>query len=118
MKVELNIGLGNNPFDASSAAMLTSNILSKHSATDIAFRESKGVYTGKDEDNIVMQFDWYGDKKSLTELLEALCVIMTQECIASYVPSWEEGQLSFSPLYEGERYEFDMQYFERWRKVN
>jgi hypothetical protein len=120
MKVELNIGLGNNPFDASSAAMLAANVLTKNGATDLVFRTSQGTYEEQAEPNVIMKFEWdvEGAKTfhgmSFQDLLEALAVIMTQECIAFYVQEWKDGGLTYRTGFEGERYDFDLQYFERW----
>ena len=122
MKVELNIGLGNNPFDGSAAALLTFNVLTKHGASNTAFRLSKGKYVGSGEDNVIAIFDWdinhdglwQFNKVGFQTLLEALATIMTQECIAFYVQDWSDGGLTFAPEHDGERYDFDLQYFERW----
>jgi hypothetical protein len=115
MKVELNIGLGNNPFDASSAAMLAANVLTKNGATELVFRTSQGTYEQQAEPNVIMKFEWDVDGAiSFQDLLEALAVIMTQECIAFYVPSWSDGGLTYRTGWDGERLDFMLEYFERF----
>ena len=115
MKVELNIGLGNNPFDASSAAMLAANVLTKNGATGLAFRTSQGAYVEQPEPNVIMAFEWSIDSnKSFQDLLEALAVIMNQECIAFYVPAWKDGGLTYRTGWDGDRQDFMLEYFERF----
>lgn len=116
MKVELNIGLGNNPFDASGAAMLAANVLTKNGATDLVFRTSQGTYVEQPEPNVIMQFEWNVDDGAIAfqDLLEALAVIMTQECIAFYVPSWKDGGLTYRTGWDGDRLDFMLEYFERF----
>jgi hypothetical protein len=120
MKVELNIGLGNNPFDASGAAMLAANVLTKNGATELVFRTSQGTYEEQAEPNVIMKFEWdvEGAKAfhamSFQDLLEALAVIMTQECIAFYVQEWSDGGLTYRTGWDGDRLDFSLEYFERF----
>jgi bifunctional N-acetylglucosamine-1-phosphate-uridyltransferase/glucosamine-1-phosphate-acetyltransferase GlmU-like protein len=115
MKVELNIGLNNNPFDLGQALSLTIATLSAHKATGFASRLAMGKFNDSDEPTLVMALDWPATSTaSLQSLIEALSTIMTQQCIAVYLPETNQGFLEYEHLWDGEKYTFDIEYFIRF----
>lgn len=115
MKVELNIGLNNNPFDLSKALSLTVATLSDHGATGFGSRLAMGKFNDSDEPTLVMALDWPATSTaSLQSLIEALSTIMNQQCIAVYLPEADQGFLEYAHLWDGEKYTFDMKYFIRF----
>ena len=115
MKVELNIGLNNNPFDLSNALALTVATLSPHKATGFSSRFAIGKFNDGDEPTLVMALDWPATSPaSLQSLIEALSTIMTQQRIAVYLPETNQGFLEYAHLWDGEKYKFDIEYFIRF----
>ena len=99
----INIGLNNNPLTLEEIAKLI-NQCKVFGLTKYA--EKLGEYDGADEPTFV------GELEVMTSnFVEAFCEIMTQDCIAFYNHDKEVGELVYNPLYEGEKYEFDMKYF-------
>jgi hypothetical protein len=99
----INIGLNNNPLTLEEIAKLL-NQFKLFGLTDYA--EKLGEYVGAEEPTFVGELE-----VMTTNFAEALCEIMTQDCIAIYNHDWEVGELVYNPLYEGEKYEFDPKYF-------
>jgi len=99
----INIGLNNNPLNLEQVAKLL-NQFKIFGLED--YQEKSGDYLGAEEPTFV------GVMESITSNhVEALCEIMTQDCIAVYNHDTEVGQLVYNPLYEGDKYEFDPKYF-------
>ena len=99
----INIGLNNNPLNLEQIAKLLNQFM-LFGLTDYA--EQIGQYVEAIEPTFV------GELEVITaNHVEALCEIMTQDCIAIYNHDLEIGELVYNPLYEGEKYEFDMKYF-------
>lgn len=99
----INIGLNNNPLNLDQVAKLL-NQFKLFGLED--YQEKSGDYLGAEEPTFVGELD------SITSNhVEALCEIMTQDCIAIYNHDTEVGDLVYNPLYEGEKYEFDPKYF-------
>jgi hypothetical protein len=101
--ITINIGLNNNPLTLEEIAKLL-NQFKLFGLTDYA--EKLGEYVGAEEPTFVGELE-----VMTTNFAEALCEIMTQDCIAIYNHDWEVGELVYNPLYEGEKYEFDPKYF-------
>ena len=99
----INIGLNNNPLKLDQVAKLLNEFkifgLEK-------YQEKIGDYEGDVEPTFVGVLDYINNK-----FVEALCEIMTQDCIAIYNHDTEVGELVYNPLYEGEKYDFDEKYF-------
>lgn len=115
MKLELNIGLGNNPYNYEQALALILPALEHAGCSNIEYRQSAGEYQGTGaEQNIVMKFKCTGDYMSLTNRIKALSTLMEQECIALYNVWYNEGVLLYPSHWMAEKYEFDMKYFERF----
>ena len=99
----INIGLNNNPLNLENVAKLL-NQFKLFGLYDYA--EQIGQYEDVEEPTFVGELD------SITSNhVEALCEIMTQDCIAVYNHDTEVGELVYNPLYEGEKYEFNPKYF-------
>lgn len=99
----INIGLNNNPLTLDQVA----NLLNRFKVFGLEdYQEKLGEYEDNEEPTFV------GVLESITSNhVEALCEIMTQECIAVYNHDTKVGELVYSPLYEGDKYEFDEKYF-------
>ena len=108
MKVELNIGLNNNPYDFETAsAMIT--------GADSLF--SMEQYNGNPEPTAVIRFYTSMTRHDIEMYVSMLCDMMTQECIAVLMDD-SDGMMVFNPSYQGERYEFSMDYFRRYEDVS
>ena len=107
MKVELNIGLNNNPYDFETvSAMIT--------GADSLF--SMEQYNGNPEPTAVIRFYTSMTIKDVEMYVQMLCDMMTQECIAVLMDD-NDGMMVFNPSYQGERYEFSMDYFRKYDDV-
>lgn len=99
----INIGLNNNPLNLEQVAKLLNQFkifgLEK-------YQEKIGEYEGAEEPTFVGVLDYIN-----RNFVEALCEIMTQECIALFDHEKNEGKLIYSPLFNGEKYTFDPKYF-------
>lgn len=96
----LNIGLNNNPLNQNELFELLKNFgLNK-------FQVQKGEYLGNEEPTLIAEIE-----RIHKDQIEALCEICTQECIAIYDNNLHLGHLVYNPLFEGEKYQFDKQYF-------
>jgi hypothetical protein len=101
--ITINIGLNNNPLNLEQVAKLL-NQFKLFGLNDYA--EKLGEYVGADEPTFVGELDFI-----TANHVEALCEIMTQDCIAIYNHDTEVGELVYNPLYEGDKYTFDPKYF-------
>jgi hypothetical protein len=99
----INIGLNNNALNLEQIAKLLNQFM-LFGLTDYA--EQVGQYVGAEEPTFVGELEWV-----LSDHVEALCEIMTQDCIAIYNHDTEVGELVYNPLYEGDKYDFDIKYF-------
>lgn len=99
----INIGLNNNPLKLDQVAKLLNEFkifgLEK-------YQEKIGDYEGDVEPTFVGVLDYINKK-----FVEALCEIMTQECIAIFDHEANEGRLIYNPLFNGQKYQFDPNYF-------
>jgi hypothetical protein len=107
-QVIFNIGLNNNTMG--SDKVVTTLIqegfaLSKWKIAD-------GEYVNNTEPTVVAYGQTMMDNDQIVSVLERLCILMTQECIAVMIDG--VGYLVYDPSFEGERYEFDKQYFLTW----
>lgn len=115
MRLELNIGLGNNPYNYEQALALILPALEHGGCSNIEYRQSAGEYQGTGaEQNIIMRFNYSDEYEWLTRRIKALSTLMNQECIALYIPEWEQGDLLYPDYWAGERYNFSLIYFERF----
>ena len=98
----LNIGLNNNPYGAEEVINKLNGVMGD---IPITFSVEMGEYEGNEEPTVVAVYESYAS----IEDLERLCEEMTQECIAIKVNG--VGSMVFNPGYNGERFEFNDQYF-------
>lgn len=115
MKILFNIGLGNNPltkFDSdgtpSSVQLKVFELIMQYGYAEPYYKISEGMYNGQKEYTYVGTL-WLNEGLDIDVVTEELCIAMTQECI-SYTCK-EQGKLIYNPSFEGERYEFNEQYF-------
>ena len=114
MEIQLNIGLGNNPFTYEKASVIAQEILTAAGCSAIESRKDDGVYVHQEEDNVVMRFEFTDEFEWLQRKVKAIANIMNQECIAMYVPYMEGGMLLFQHEWSGEKYPFDIKYFKKF----
>lgn len=117
MELQINIGLGNNPFNYEQASALATAVLSAHGCFNIESRKDEGVYIQQEEDNVVMKFNYEGEYEWMYNKLAALSLLMNQDCIAWHIPKFpfgNEGVLVYSNTYGGEKYTFDLKYFKKF----
>jgi hypothetical protein len=107
MKVELNIGLNNNPYDYDA-------VVSMITGSDAKF--SIEQYQGNEEPTAVMRFYTSMTKHDVEMYVRMLADMMTQECIAILMDD-TDGMLVYNPSYEGEKYEFSIDFFRRYDDV-
>jgi hypothetical protein len=106
--ITLNIGLNNNPF----TFIETVSFFEFSGLTQFEFRW--GIYDGHREPTAVLQLSELPD-------VELLCKFFTQECIAVLDESTGIGSLIYNPDYQGDRHQFDFEYFLEFKnpaKVN
>ena len=106
MKISLNIGLNNNPYNHEQIKNLLSNI-----GTILNSRQVDSTYIGNIEPTSVIIIDVpFKNNKNLVNWIEDLCKITTQEAIAV---KNDEGfkQLVYNPNFKGEILKFDENYF-------
>lgn len=99
----INIGLNNNPLNLDQIASLLNQAMALGLED---YKEKIGQYDGAEEPTFVGVLDYINKS-----LVEALCEIMTQECIAIFNHDTNEGKLIYDPLFNGEKYQFDEKYF-------
>ena len=103
-KIEINIGLGNNPF---TAQQIVSPFVTEF--TSIKHNVQVGEWDGADELTLVMEF--YTDESIdiFRKAMQSLTKTLTQDAIAFRFNG--VGELVFNDNYTGERYDFDENYF-------
>lgn len=105
-KIEINIGLNNNPATAESITIfLNAYFRGRDFKTDIQV----GEWEGGDEPTLVVEVLSTESQLVISELVEDLVDICTQEAIPFRFNG--EGELLFNDNYKGERYPFDENYF-------
>jgi hypothetical protein len=114
MNLQLNIGLGNNPYSYSEVVSLVTTALTHGGCSNVECRQSAGKYVEQAEDNVIVSFEYSDEWEWLTRRIKALSTLMNQECIAVYIPNWITGDLLYPDHFTGERYTFDIQYFEKY----
>jgi hypothetical protein len=110
--LELNIGLlrntDNQPNSVGYINTLIDSNFGKHK-----FRLVNGVGDWGSEETYVASIKLDSSNLVLINLLlEYLCMDLKQDAIAYIID--EVGYMAFNPSYEGERYEFNINYFERF----
>lgn len=105
-RVILNIGLNNNPLNASQVAQVARKRLGIDRAT---WATELGKYLEGDEPTLVLHGDTLKALDQITYLIKELSEDLKQECIAVKVD--QQGHLLYPETFEGERYEFDQKYF-------
>ena len=107
MEAVLNIGLENNPKGPEGVLEVIEALFS---FTELAeSRVEMGEFNGNPERTLIVELDSRLGVESLRLNIELLCDILTQESIA--VKFNGKGELIFNPAYNGERYEFNEDYF-------
>ena len=98
--VKLNIGLENNPFDFERVKTLFN---------PLSARIEVGEYNGQVERTAVINALIDGSIETIFLLIDLLTIAFTQECIAVKID--DVGYLVYNPNFDGEKFEFDNQYF-------
>lgn len=110
MKIQVNLGMGNNPMRIDSTIKMVECILTLNQIYPIQYRVDVGSYNGETEDTIIFKFSCpEGKLETLKVCLSAICLLLNQECLALKVG--DNGELIFNPTYSRFKYEFDEQYF-------
>lgn len=104
MKIVVNIGLKVGDSEPKEQLVKTLRQLTNFELTNVRV-EDEGIYKGNGERTVVAYFDilYYNN------LFESLCFVLHQEAIAYKING--EGKIAFNPLYEGEEFPFDQQFF-------
>jgi len=105
-KVQLNIGLENNPYSFDDVSEDVKWMLSFGS---YEARQEVGEYEGNKERTFVASLDSVDFIKDILQFIEYLTTIYTQDCIAVKIDG--KGYLVYNPSFEGDRLEFDDKYF-------
>lgn len=106
MKITLNIGLNNNPYNHTEIKNLLSIV-----ATILNARQINSTYNGVLEPTSVIILDLdVLNTKDLRKWVQDLCIITTQECIAV---KNDEGfeELIYNKNFKGEIYSFSDEFF-------
>lgn len=103
-KIEINIGLNNNPCTAQENVMYFVSLY-----TSVKHNVQTGEWDGADEPTVVMELYTNESINDVRNLLEVLTEILTQDAIAFRFNG--DGELVFNDNYTGERYPFDEKYF-------
>jgi len=104
-KIEINIGLGNNPFTSDEVKLFLVKLLGK--CTQIQLQV--GEWEGADEDTLVFEIYTDIELDELREYIDFMTIIFEQDAIAFRFNG--TGELVFHEDYKGERYPFDEAYF-------
>jgi hypothetical protein len=107
-QVIFNIGLNNNT--KNSYGVITSILNSQVGLSK--WKVEDGEYVNSIEPTVVAYGHTELGTEQILEEVEKMCVFMTQECIAVMIDG--VGYLVYDPSFEGDRYEFDKQYFLTW----
>lgn len=103
-KIEINIGLNNNPCTAQEIVMPFVEMYKS-----IAHSVKMGEWAGADEPTLVMEFYTEDKFSKIHTILLGLTQTLTQDAIAFRFD--EIGELVFNENYTGERYPFNEKYF-------
>lgn len=104
--VRLNIGLNNNPYGSSPVSI--TNQLSLFLDIDNAFVHN-GQWEGQDEPTLVVTALTTDSFADFEKYVEQLTQHFTQQAIAFKYGG--KGVLTYDPSFDGERYEFNDEYF-------
>ncbi|NDB59543.1 hypothetical protein EB001_13995 [bacterium] len=115
MRIKFNIGLGNNPLtkfysDGTTPDNLQLDIfklLMQYGYAEPYYKICEGIYNDQKEYTYVGNL-WLNKGLDVDDVTEALCLTMNQECI-SYMAT--QSRLVYNPNFEGERYEFNKEFF-------
>lgn len=105
MKIKLNIGLENNPLTESDIT----KILWLNGFYHMKSRVHVGTYLGNPERTLVIEGKYLRSEAQFIRVIEALCLMLTQECIAAVADG--TGALIYDPNFIGEFIEFSKDYF-------
>lgn len=105
-KIEINIGLNNNP---KTAERITHLLNGYFGGRELKTQIQTGEWEGADEPTLVLEVFSTHTQLVISELVEDLVDICTQEAIPFRFNG--VGELLFNDTYTGERYPFDEQYF-------
>jgi len=104
-KIEINIGLGNNPFTLDEVQFMVVHRLGKCTQTQLQV----GEWEGADEDTLVFEIYTDIELDELREYLDFMTIVFEQDAIAFRFNG--VGELVWNENYKGERYPFDEKYF-------
>lgn len=105
MKIKLNIGLENNPLTESDII----KILWLNGFYHMKSRVHVGTYLGNPERTLVIEGNYLRNEAQFIRVIEALCLMLTQECIAAMADG--VGALIYDPNFKGEFIWFNKDYF-------
>jgi len=109
-KIEINIGLNNNPYKAEQIInLLNGYFYGNNLQSDIKTDIQVGEWDGADEPTLVVEVFSNNRQLVISELVGDLIDACTQEAIPFRFNG--VGELVFNESYEGERYPFDEAYF-------
>lgn len=101
--VRLNIGLNNNPYSEDEVIKAVKMFIDVDRTMIV-----NGEYNGEEEPTLVVVGLTTHSHGVVTDFVKAMCRVFTQECIPYKMG---KGELVYHPLYDGDRYDFDEQYF-------
>lgn len=105
MKIKLNIGLENNPLTTTDITQ----ILWLNGFYHIKSRIHMSTYLGNPERTLAIESNYLRNEDQLIRVIKALCLMLTQECIAVTVNG--VGSLVYDPTFKGEQIKFNSEYF-------
>jgi len=106
-KVQLNIGLENNPYSFDEVKIRVNVYLS---FGNYEARQAVGEYEGNEERTFVASLDnYFNREEDILNTIKSLTEYFTQDCIAVKIDG--KGYLVYNPSFEGDRLEFDDKYF-------
>lgn len=109
-KIEINIGLNNNPYKAEQIIdLLNGYFYGNNLQPDIKTDIQTGEWDGGDEPTLVVEVFSNNRQLVISELVYDLAAVCTQDAIAFRFNG--VGELVFNAEYKGERYPFDEAYF-------
>ena len=105
-KVQLNIGLENNPYSFDEVSGYVKWMLSFGS---YEARQEVGEYEGNEERTFVASLGSSDSVEEILQFIEHFTEKFTQDCIAVKIDG--KGYLVYNPSFKGDRLEFDDKYF-------
>lgn len=105
MKIKLNIGLENNPLTETDIT----RILWLNGFYHIKSRTNVGTYLGRPERTLVIESEYLRTEEQFIRVVEALCLMLTQDCIAAVYN--DVCALIYDPSFNAEKFEFDNELF-------